>query len=441
MLRTKGGVGHHLLATPEIIVFARTRVVTVRFQARCGSQMKQEDRFARRVRRVCDYLIASGSPQASRLEAALTAYQMNTSDAQVQSDLRSAISEVYPTIEKRTLAAVLAGTFQPGNAEDPRKGRNLFAPTNIIAMLGLILIAASLHWTYWSTRASAVIVSLDSVLETQRNLNIEEIVHTRDLCQYQEVQLDDQDVYRFVVAAREMAYYDTIWVASRNEAQNLKSGFWPLQHQFRTVRTTVNGIFEAKDSGTNNRNLNNQILGPGITAESGNPCDIFEKPENRTLEKEFRWYQASFRDLAAAIPLVSGVELFRGTGTASIEVLKKDLLESQSVVHRWLLPTLHGALGAVIYCLVRAIREPFLLPLGPRDIMLRLFFGAFVGYLISALFLPTGIMGQPTSGAAPITSLAAFIFGYSIDSFIGLLDRVNTYVSELPAQNNTSKNS
>lgn len=418
----------------------------------------EEDRFVRQARRVSDYLIASGSPLAGELETALRSFDGTGGDDGSRAALQAAASHIYPFIEKRTLAAVLNGSFKPGAAEEEGRKAGLFSPSNIVAALGLVLIAASLHWTYWSTRAEAVIASLDSVLETQRNLNIEDIVHTRDLCQYQEAQLDDQDVYRFVVAARDMSYYDTIWVSARGEAQYLKVGFWPLQQRFRDAGGAVADLFTSKDSLGAEDDFGPQILGGGITAsvstdkglnesadkigaigvlERDRICDRFlgrdrEKP--RTLEAQYDWYRASFDDMARTIPLKSGVELFRGTGIATIEVLKSDLRESQVVVHRWLLPTLHGALGAVIFCLVRAIREPFLLPLGRRDVILRIFFGAFVGYLISALFIPSGMLGASASGAAPITSLAAFIFGYSIDSFIALLNRMNSYISQLPDQ-------
>ena len=389
-----------------------------------------EDRFVGQVRRVCDYLVASGSPHASELEDTLRAYADSENGTEQRSELRRVVSKVFPTIEKRTLAAVLSGTFQLGVPKRAGRTARLFAPTNIVAILGLVLIAASLHWSYWSTRASAVIVSLDSVLEIQRNLNIEEIVHTRDLCQYQQVQLDDQDVYRFVLAAREMAYNDKIWLTSQEDAHNLRLGFWPLKPLTLRVRKTVEGLFGKKD-----RVLGSQIIGPTSKADGEQEfCDIFVEIEGRTLDEEYRWYQASFADLAKTIPLYSGSELFRGTGTATIEVLKKNLTEYQVVVHRWILPTLHGALGAVLFCLVRAIREPFLVPFTPRDIMLRLFFGAFVGYLVSALFVPSGVLGQASSGAAPIASIASFVFGYSIDSFIGLLNRMNSYIVELPDQ-------
>ena len=419
----------------------------------------EEDRFVRQARRVSDYLIASGSPLAGELETALRSFDDTGGDNESRAALQAAASHIYPLIEKRTLAAVLNGSFKPGATEKEGRKVGLFSPINVVAAIGLVLIAASLHWTYWSTRAEAVIASLDSVLETQRNLNIEDIVHTRDLCQYQDAQLDDQDVYRFVVATRDMSYYDTIWVSARDEAQYLKVGFWPLQQQFRDVGGAIADLFTRKESSDGEDDFGPQILGGGIRASvsadegangsedkiadiralgSENICDRFlgsdqEKP--RTLETQYDWYRASFADMAKTIPLSSGVELFRGTGIASIEVLKKELAESQVVVHRWLLPTLHGALGAVIFCLVRAIREPFLLPLGHRDVMLRIFFGAFVGYLISALFIPSGILGTSASGAAPITSLAAFIFGYSIDSFIALLNRMNSYISQLPDQN------
>ncbi len=392
------------------------------------------DRFIQQVQRVCDYLVASGSAHASELENALNAYKNAENGVDHYAELRRVVSETFPTIEKRTLAAVLSGSFRLGEKTQAAEKKRLFSSTNLIAILGLLFIAASLHWTYWSTRASAVMGSLDSVLETQRNLNIEEIVHTRDFCQYQNVQLDDQDVYRFILAARDMAYYDKIWLDAQEEAHSLNLEFWPAQQMTRWVRGKFSSLF-----GDGELKLGEQIIGPNSAQSTEELCKFFAELSNRTLDAEFRWYQASFADLANTIPLASGSELFRGTGTASIVVLKKKLVEYQSIIHQWLLPTLHGALGAIIFCLVRAIREPFLVPLGTRDIMLRLFFGAFVGYLVSALFAPAGMLGQPATGTAPITSIAAFIFGYSIDSFITILNRMNRFIVELPEPKGSSK--
>ncbi len=388
--------------------------------------------FISQARRVCNYLVSSGSPFGAEMEAALEAYDASNGGSEQLIELRRVASTVYPTIEKRTLAAVLNGRFTLDRREGAGLASAIIAPTNLVAVLGLALILLSLHWTYWSTRAGAVIGSLDRVLETQRSLNIEEIVHTRDLCQFQGAALDDQDVYRFVVATRDMAYYDTIWVSSRTKADTLKLGFWPMQRQYRSAKTYVASRRAPDPPGAFDPNT--QLLGKQEFAT----CDYFRKLDKHNLDSEVQWYNASFVDLAETIPLQSGVELFRGTGIASIEVLNKDLTELQVVVHRWLLPTLHGALGAMIFCLVRAIREPFLYPLGPRDVFLRLFFGAFVGYLISAIFIPAGLLGQAVGSATPMVSLLAFVFGYSIDAFIALLNRMNGYVIDLSKPNERS---
>jgi hypothetical protein len=175
-----------------------------------------------------------------------------------------------------------------------------------------------------------------------------------------------------------------------------------------------------------------QIVGPNAAGGLESLCERLQASGVRRLDAEYQWYQASFTEIAETLPLTSGTGLLDSTAIAGIEILRSQLMNSQMVVNRWLLPTVHGALGAIMYCLVRAIREPFLVPLGARDITLRLFFGAFIGYLIPALFVPSGMMDPQVFGAAPIISLAAFAFGYSIDTFIRLLDRMNSYVTNLP---------
>ena len=399
---------------------------------------KDDDRFVRQVRRVCDYLVASGSPHASELEDALSGYDDTENGVDQRNELRRAASKVFPTIEKRTLAAVLSGDFRLGEKNQTGRTSRLLAPTNVVAAFGVILIILSLHWTYWSTRASAVIASLDNVLEIHRNLNIEEIVYTRDFCQYQKTELDDQDVNRFILAVREMAHYDTVWYDSSQDAQYLTNEFWPFRQLFYAAKGAISGLLEDPEE----RSVQEKQLSVPVSSVGNKDdiCEFFSKLEKRTLDTEYLWYESSYADLAKTIPLRQGSDVvFLVRVTANIEVQKRNLTELQLIVHRWILPTLHGALGAIIFCLVRAIREPFLVPFSPRDILLRSFFGAFVGYLVSALFVPFGMLGQTTAGAAPIASIAAFILGYSIDSFISLLNRMNRYIVELPEQKDPEK--
>ena len=135
------------------------------------------------------------------------------------------------------------------------------------------------------------------------------------------------------------------------------------------------------------------------------------------VDGEFSWQRASLRDLSSKLLLTTGEMMFTGKGDANLEVFQQQLASRQLLVNRWILPVLHGALGAMIFCLVRVLNTSFIVPITQREVVLRLFFGAFVGYLTSALLLPAGMLGVQVTGPAPLASLGAFIFGYSMDSF------------------------
>ena len=90
---------------------------------------------------------------------------------------------------------------------------------------------------------------------------------------------------------------------------------------------------------------------------------------------------------------------------------------------------LNGALGAIIFCLTRMIKDRVTAPkLG--EVLLRMVFGGFIGILVSTLLLPGGAITGQYVNTAPGVSLLAFIFGFSLDSFIQLLERLNRMVMD-----------
>ncbi len=98
------------------------------------------------------------------------------------------------------------------------------------------------------------------------------------------------------------------------------------------------------------------------------------------------------------------------------------------VLGLWLLPAFYGMLGALIYHLrvyLNNLRpDPSLL-----KVALRVCLGGFAGVGIGWFWVPQG-GAAPTVPELPVTGMAlAFLVGFSIDVFLGFLDRLVTLIN------------
>ncbi|MEM6824875.1 MAG: hypothetical protein AAF566_07175 [Pseudomonadota bacterium] len=98
-----------------------------------------------------------------------------------------------------------------------------------------------------------------------------------------------------------------------------------------------------------------------------------------------------------------------------------------SIVNRWALPVLYGSLGAALFCLVRVL-TPSLSDLGPARTFLRVLFGAFAAMTLSALFIPANVFSINDQSNPTLIFLACFLFGYSFDSVLAALHRLETFL-------------
>ncbi len=98
-------------------------------------------------------------------------------------------------------------------------------------------------------------------------------------------------------------------------------------------------------------------------------------------------------------------------------------------VQNWWLPTIYGALGAVVYCMWRTL-NPHVAPLGYLDGGMRIAFAALAGLTLSLLLVPSQMTGLGATPQRPLVYLIAFVFGYSIEAFVATLNRLNTAVSK-----------
>ena len=99
------------------------------------------------------------------------------------------------------------------------------------------------------------------------------------------------------------------------------------------------------------------------------------------------------------------------------------------IVTQWLLPSLYGAFGAMIYFM-----RVFINPLYPNSsfstVMLRVILGAFTGIFVVWFTSSSGINPAGTLNLSFGSLFLAFIFGFSIDVFYGVLDNLARSVGD-----------
>ena len=103
--------------------------------------------------------------------------------------------------------------------------------------------------------------------------------------------------------------------------------------------------------------------------------------------------------------------------------LANNFRQYTDVLGLWILPALYGALGALMY-FMRSILNPLLPNPNLGRVLLRISLSTFAGIAVAWFWTP-GNAGPLMSGDITFGMLAlAFLVGFSIDIFFGLLDRL-----------------
>ncbi|MFV0302484.1 MAG: hypothetical protein ACK5IP_16720 [Paracoccus sp. (in: a-proteobacteria)] len=102
-----------------------------------------------------------------------------------------------------------------------------------------------------------------------------------------------------------------------------------------------------------------------------------------------------------------------------------DLLQRKiSSVSRLWLPIIYGALGSIVYCGWRLLSSE-VAPLRLDYALLRTAFAALAALTLSMLFIPANVFSIGTQVSNPLVYLIAFVLGYSIETFVRTLNRLN----------------
>lgn len=147
-------------------------------------------------------------------------------------------------------------------------------------------------------------------------------------------------------------------------------------------------------------------------------------PQN-VLRQKIRILEDDRIDLMAEAGRVP-LNRYRDTRFLVLASLESVLLRLD-IARIWLLPIVFGALGSIVYsmsCMLKTnvSNHAFLYA------MTRMIFGGLAALTLSMLIVPSNVVTVGTDLNRPLIYLIAFIFGFSIETFVNVLNQLNHYV-------------
>lgn len=327
-----------------------------------------------------------------------------------------------------------------------------FARTQAFTLVvGIIIMTLTLYGNNWIIQAKSVFANLERVNAVFDSFDQASLVFLYDLCDQNDEAISPMDLARVVAIGNTIQRHEALLEAAHNTAIDLINRLeWPrfsvpeatefeAMGQIDWSKVPVNGVPVADSSAGTDAEEDSKaqqvFMAPAADPETAPApvrserdiiCDgLLTDPSD--LVVNFRVWRASLKGFSKELQILRSEQMFTGRGPGSNEILEQKLRAKMAIVTHWWLPVLNGALGAIIFCLTRMLRDRSSAPkLG--EVLLRMVFGGFAGVVVSTLLLPSGVALGPYTGSAPAISLLAFIFGFSLDSFIMVLERLNRLV-------------
>jgi hypothetical protein len=413
--------------------------------------------FVEDAKRVRDYGIRSGSLPNTDLIEALVPFDGEswTSEPKALAALRKAALSTFSVIDPITLRSVLHGvdpTLRDPAASKAPFLRRVFSRGNVLIGVAIVVIALAFHYTYWARKADAVLATAREIGQTDYPSQMRRMVEVALLVEASSADsaadetipnIFNTEIASFVTSAETLQFYQVSQQQFLVEAAQVLRDNSP----FLAISDSLRGTFLRAFAGM----LRPQTQQPGATGPSANdvPPDLAEQtaetaavdavlrekatpPAEETTQpaalRHYRGYLSDVDRISSAIGLSNiGLSNFAALRATQLNYQKQIVIRTE-ITNRWVLPMLYGALGAIVYSIVRLL-NPFLVSPPLRTSLLRVLFGAFTGITISMLFGPASLFdlgGQPIAASL---LLICFLFGYSIDSFLALLRRGDDYLS------------
>lgn len=342
--------------------------------------------------------------------------------------------------------------------------KSLFSTQTFTLIVGVLVMVLILFCNNWIIKAQSVFANLERVNSAFDSFDHTDLVAMYDLCDQNKETVTPSDLARMIRIGKMIQIHDALLAEAQDTASDLNNRLeWPtaavsqadvLQYEqmgqlggWGGTQPVPAGATElAEKSGASDANgaAGQSTTDANAAAYVAQPrtekeivCESFlSNPSD--LIQQYNVWRTSLKGFSDAFDIRRTQPMFTGKGPGTNLILEHKLRAKMTIITMWWLPILNGALGAIIFCLTRMLKDKSTAPkLG--EIVLRMVFGGFAGLLVSILLLPSGVAFGQFVGNAPGVSLLAFVFGFSLDSFIQLLERMNQLVIESTTSKKSEK--
>lgn len=200
----------------------------------------------------------------------------------------------------------------------------------------------------------------------------------------------------------------------RQSLNTLIAQFNPWQQGYYWI---LNLFFSPPDTNTTSfeSNLCSSVQKP---ATESKPADLQDEGDEKTLG-ELK------RQIAISAKIRCAIGLQDSSSAIFNEYLLNAIKGETDFLGLWILPAIYGALGSLMYYM-RSIMNPILPNPSISKVALRMSLGGFAGIAIAWFWSPPLSREIIVTDVTVGTLAIAFLVGFSIDIFFGLLDRLVT---------------
>lgn len=359
------------------------------------------------------------------------------SDADVQA-LSRAFQETFKsaqaTIEERTLNNVLAGRspLLPSGSLASRTA--LICNNALLTITAILLVLGAFHFSTWISKSSRAIADADVFLAFDNTAEVNRLIELQDV--FAQTETDENPIsspilqtYLEEAAALELQYFKEVELPARLQVQSRNvNPIHPIMRRFldhTCVQSAIDYTFvqrvvfgcQPKVTLTDDGQIlaePSQTFGPETKRvnDFGAAMRAIEESRNNIMRSFGREPVGSYRET-------------RFLMVAQMEVLRQQL----SLIYLWALPVIYGALGSAVYsmwCMLNSNVSNH----RALYFLIRMIFGSLAALTFSMLLVPSNLFVIGTDLNRPLVYLIAFIFGYSIETFINVLNQLNRYIAE-----------
>jgi hypothetical protein len=390
--------------------------------------------IVRQARRLRDFGILQPMSGFTELVSTLRAYEASTESelSREFENLQLAVSKVSSGIEPETLSALLRNELKlPTDEVTGNKIGGLTLTFTIF--LGFIFLFAALYYTKLVIEGVGLVSKMNTIIAVDFQSKTDSLVtmirpfeseakSANDLLKEASQKSNDPNNVDPALAAvfgtlNELQYYFSFADALMGEMR-------PLNGKFN-----YDYVAAAKDLliGPEIRNIEaTQAVVSKPSSEGSSPSSGLRVSIIDSVPA-FNDYNRLVSAIRHVVYNSSSIVTMTPQYISMIYGLERDQLTTNiEVTNKWTLPVLYGALGAVLYVLARHF-NPFVASLSLPRVLLRITFAMFVAVSISMLLIPANVLSSNIVATPSGIFLLCFIAGYSTDTFIRLLAKLNTY--------------